>query len=82
LEAVPVQDFADLATDPQLDEREHFVEMAGGHYERNGFRIEGVPSTYDRPSPYLGEDNDWVLGDLLGLSPQEHAHLRDEGALS
>ena len=47
LEAVPVQDFADLNADPQLAHRGHFValdhpELGPGEYERNGFRIDGL----------------------------------------
>jgi crotonobetainyl-CoA:carnitine CoA-transferase CaiB-like acyl-CoA transferase len=82
VEAVPVQDFADVAADPQFASRAHFVSVGDAHYERNGFRIDGVPSTYDRPGPQLGQDNEWVLGDVLGLSPSEQQRLHDEGALS
>jgi len=86
LEAVPVQDFGDVHGDPQLAAREHFVAlthpfMGPGLYERNGFRLSGAPSGYDRAGPTLGQDNDHVLGTLLGLSPSEQARLRDLGAV-
>jgi crotonobetainyl-CoA:carnitine CoA-transferase CaiB-like acyl-CoA transferase len=87
VEAVPVQDFGDVDADPQVAARDHFIalehpELGPGKYERNGFRIEGVPSGYDRSGPTLGQDNDWVLGDLLGLSREECDRLAGEGVLS
>jgi crotonobetainyl-CoA:carnitine CoA-transferase CaiB-like acyl-CoA transferase len=86
IEAVPVQDFADLHDDPQIAARGHFVPlthpvMGPGLYERNGFRLSDAPSGYDRSGPTLGQDNDWVLGDLLGVSPDEQEKLRADGAL-
>ncbi|MEY2424038.1 MAG: hypothetical protein QOI95_4105 [Acidimicrobiaceae bacterium] len=87
VEAVPVQDFGDVDGDPQVASRNHFIEMAHpefgpGKYEHNGFRIAGVPSGYDRSGPTLGQDNDWVLGDLLGLSPDDRHRLVADGVLS
>jgi crotonobetainyl-CoA:carnitine CoA-transferase CaiB-like acyl-CoA transferase len=86
IEAVPVQDFGDVHGDPQLAAREHFVAlehdfMGPGLYERNGFRVSDAPSGYDRAGPTLGQDNDWVLKDLLGLDDAEIAQLQDIGAV-
>jgi crotonobetainyl-CoA:carnitine CoA-transferase CaiB-like acyl-CoA transferase len=55
--------------------------MGPGLYERNGFRLSDAPSGYDRSGPTLGQDNDWVLGELLGLSPAEQRELRESGAV-
>ena len=41
-----------------------------------------APSGYDRAGPTLGQDNDWVLGDLLGLSAKEITALRETGAMT
>ena len=76
IEAVPVDDFGDLHDDPQIAHREHFVPLThpflgAGLYERNGFRVGDAPDGYDRPGPTLGQDNDWVLGELLGLPAEE-----------
>lgn len=84
IEAVPVQDFGDLHADPQVDARGHFVPlthpfMGDGLYERNGFRFVDGPGGYTRTGPTLGEDNDYVLGELLGLSASERARLADDG---
>jgi benzylsuccinate CoA-transferase BbsF subunit len=87
IEAVPVQDFADVDADPQVAHRDHWVlrdhpELGPGKYERNGFRIEGAPSGYERSGPTLGQDNGWVLGELLGVSPAEQERLAADGAFS
>jgi crotonobetainyl-CoA:carnitine CoA-transferase CaiB-like acyl-CoA transferase len=86
IEGVPVQDFGDIHDDPQAAAREHFVElnhpvMGRGLYDRNGFRLSGAPSGYDRAGPTLGQDNQWVLGEILGLSPAEQQRLAEDGAL-
>jgi crotonobetainyl-CoA:carnitine CoA-transferase CaiB-like acyl-CoA transferase len=86
LEAVPVQDFGDVHDDPQVAFRAHFVPlthpyMGDGLYERNGSRIGDAPHGYDRSGPTLGQDNDWVLGELLGLSESDRKQLEADGAL-
>jgi crotonobetainyl-CoA:carnitine CoA-transferase CaiB-like acyl-CoA transferase len=86
LEGVPVQDFGDLAADPQLAAREHFVPlthafMGAGLYEHNGFRLSDAESGYHRAGPTLGQDTDQILTDLLGLSAEEQQRLKDEGAV-
>jgi benzylsuccinate CoA-transferase BbsF subunit len=86
VEAVPVEDFGDVHDDPQVAARDHFLPlvhpvMGPGLYEHTGFRLSDAAAGYDRAGPTLGQDNDWVLGELLALSPQEQARLREEGAV-
>jgi benzylsuccinate CoA-transferase BbsF subunit len=86
VEAVPVADFGDLHDDPQLAARHHFQPLThpylgAGLYERNGFRIDGVPSGYDGPGPTLGEHTDQVLRANGGYDPAEIEALRARGAL-
>ncbi len=86
IEAVPVNDYGDVHADPQVAARAHFVAlthpvMGPGLYERNGFRLSDAPSGYTRSGPTLGCDNDWVLGELLGLSAGDIAALTDSGAV-
>jgi crotonobetainyl-CoA:carnitine CoA-transferase CaiB-like acyl-CoA transferase len=86
VEAVPVQDFADCYRDPQLAFRDHFTALehpvlGDDRYERNGFRLSDAPSGYDRPSPTIGQDNDWVLREVLGLDGAEVERLAAAGAL-
>ena len=87
IEAVPVADFEDLLErDPQLKLREHFIrldrEVTGESiYERNGFRLSASNSTFERPSPLLGEQTDEILVDVLGYDPAQLRTLRDSGAI-
>jgi crotonobetainyl-CoA:carnitine CoA-transferase CaiB-like acyl-CoA transferase len=87
-----VQDAADrLERDPQLAARHHFTPLANG--EVGPLPLEGVPfrmsatpprtgGLIDRGPPLLGGDTEAVLGELLGLSPDDVAALADEGVLS
>jgi benzylsuccinate CoA-transferase BbsF subunit len=73
--------FADVIADEQLLHRGHFVTldhacMGPCCYERNGFRLSDADSGYERASPLLGENNEWVLGEVLGLDDAEQARLR------
>lgn len=86
VEAVPVADLGDAATDAQLHHRGHFVTlehpcMGPSGYERNGFRLSDAEAGYERTSPLLGEHNELVLGDILGLDGPERARLAAEGVL-
>jgi benzylsuccinate CoA-transferase BbsF subunit len=85
IEAVPVEDFGDVHADPQVEHRGHFVSlthpfMGEGAYERNGFRLSDAPGGYTRSGPTLGQDQDWVLDELLALGEDEREVLADEGA--
>jgi len=84
VEAVPVEDFGDVHADPQVAHRGHFVPlthpaMGPGLYERNGFRLSDAPAGYDRCGPTLGQDQDWVLGELLGLDRADQEKLAADG---
>jgi len=86
IEAVPVQDFADVFNDPQLAARGHFVEhehpkMGRGSYEHSGFRLSHAPSGHKAASPILGQHTEHVLGDILGLSAREREALAADGVL-
>ncbi len=79
-------DLGDAFADPQLAHRGHFVTlehpcMGPCGYERNGFRLSDAPAGYDRTSPTLGEHNEMVLGEILGLDSTERSRLADEGVL-
>ena len=86
IEAVPVNDFADLNTDPQLAHRGHFDRqthpfLGPGLYERNGFRLSACPGGYEHASPTLGQHTEWALGEILGMSGDEIEALRETGAV-
>jgi benzylsuccinate CoA-transferase BbsF subunit len=71
-----VQHPGELLADPQLAHRRHFVSLDHAvlgvlPYERAGFRLAESPGGYDDSGPLLGEDNDTVLGEILGLTQEE-----------
>lgn len=87
LDAYPVLDWGDVHDDPQLLARRHFVThehpvMGPQLYEENGFRLAGTPGGVAGPGPLLGEHTDRVLGDTLGVAPEEVARLHAAGALT
>jgi crotonobetainyl-CoA:carnitine CoA-transferase CaiB-like acyl-CoA transferase len=87
IEAIPVADFEVAFGDLQLRHRGHFVAldhplMGECFYERNGFRLSDAAGGYTRTSPLLGEHNEFVLGELLGISKSEVDRLTQDGVLS
>jgi crotonobetainyl-CoA:carnitine CoA-transferase CaiB-like acyl-CoA transferase len=87
VEAVPVADLGDLHDDPQLAHREHWLHgehpvMGPRIYERNGYRLPHDAGGYEPlHSPLLGQDNDWLLRDVLGLDDDAVHALERAGAL-
>jgi crotonobetainyl-CoA:carnitine CoA-transferase CaiB-like acyl-CoA transferase len=86
IESVPVADLGDASADPQLHHRQHFVTldhpcMGECGYEHNGFRLSDAAAGFTRPSPTLGEHNEYVLGEVLGLGAAERRRLADSGVL-
>jgi benzylsuccinate CoA-transferase BbsF subunit len=83
-EGVPAarsRNVADVVTDPQFVERGLFPELPDGSrtpalpwMDSEGWRGRFTPA------PELGADNDYVLRELLGLSPSEISELRRAGA--
>ena len=58
------------------------------HREMGRVRVDGLPYhlsetdwKIERGAPCLGEHNDFVFGELLGLSEREIVALRDEGVI-
>jgi benzylsuccinate CoA-transferase BbsF subunit len=87
IEAGAVQDMDDLLRDPQLAHRGHFRALRHVHlgelaFEHYGLRLSDAPPRLDTPGPNLGEHNDEVLRDMLGLSDEEIERLSRAGALA
>jgi crotonobetainyl-CoA:carnitine CoA-transferase CaiB-like acyl-CoA transferase len=85
--AMPVLDIPQLMEDPHLAERGFWEEVT--HREAGTWTMDGPPWRFSRtpshtrlPSPCFAEHNDYVLGDLLGLSADEIAQLEREGVTS
>ena len=86
IESVPVADLGDASADAQLHHRHHFVTlehpcMGECGYEHNGFRLSDAPAGFTHSSPTLGEHNEYVLGEVLGLEATERQRLADDGVL-
>jgi len=72
-----------VAEDPHLKEREFFVEtnhpiMGKLPYARLPWRINNTPEGYYNYAPLLGEHNEYVFGELLGLSKEDITQLVEE----
>ena len=76
--------------DPQLQALEWLTEVTGTQIGR--WPVAEVPVTLsespayvggriDRGAPCYGEDNEWVLGELLGFGSGEIARLADDGVI-
>jgi benzylsuccinate CoA-transferase BbsF subunit len=85
VEATPVLDLTDLNEDEQLHHRGHFVPMSHPvigeqNYEALGFRLSESPSSFTRPGPTLGRDNEEVYKGILRMSDDEFKSLESAGA--
>ncbi|GIX49635.1 MAG: CoA transferase [Candidatus Tectimicrobiota bacterium] len=83
----PVQTVRDCLADRQLQAREYFVSLpcpALGTtltYPGAPFRLSATPWRLRSPAPRLGEHNDAIYGEELGLSAAERAALQQEGVI-
>ncbi len=86
---VPVHRVAsseDGFADETLAARGHFVTLEHRvvgpvPYEHSRMRFSRTPAVFDRPSPMLGQDNDYALHEVLGLSDDEITELVIAGAI-
>jgi len=81
-----VLDQKEVMEDPHLKSRECYVEIdhpeAGVRpYARSPWKMSRAPQPEKR-APLLGEDNRYVLGQLLGLSEEEIVELEKEEVIS
>jgi len=77
----------ELFKDPQLKYREHFNvlehKVIGPYsYERPSFHFSKMPHQQQRPSPLIGEHNEYVLRELLGYTDDEIAEFLINGAIT
>jgi crotonobetainyl-CoA:carnitine CoA-transferase CaiB-like acyl-CoA transferase len=77
---------ADLAADPQLAERGFFVPVklpdnSSTRLTGVPMRLSATPGSIRTVAPEVGEDNDYILGELLGLGRAERAELIAEGVV-
>jgi crotonobetainyl-CoA:carnitine CoA-transferase CaiB-like acyl-CoA transferase len=77
---------ADLANNPQLGDRGFFAPVKlpdGGSTRVTGvpMRLSATPGSVRTVSPDIGEDNDYILGELLGLGRAERESLIADGVV-
>jgi len=86
--AGPVNDARDVViNDEQLAARGHWVtlehpEVGPSLYNNSPYRFSDAESTPSGPAPMLGQHTDEVLTEMLGLSVNTIASLREQGVLS
>lgn len=81
-----VQSAADLAVDPQLKARDFFVTLqhpllGNTTFDTYPFRFPDQQGESWRAAPLLGEHNDYVFGELLGLGKEEISCLKKDGVI-
>ncbi|MFC1896385.1 CaiB/BaiF CoA transferase family protein, partial [Thermodesulfobacteriota bacterium] len=84
--AGPVNKSSDLFSDLQLKQRKAFVTLQhpeiGPHsYWSSGFKLSKTPEELSMPAPCLGEHNEHVLRELLGMNDDEIAEIAGAGVL-
>ncbi|MCY4618546.1 MAG: CoA transferase [Chloroflexi bacterium] len=80
-----VQTPEDLRSDPQLAHRGHFWMLdhpTMGHraYDGPSFRLSETPAELTKAAPLLGEDNESVYKDIVGMSDEEYIEHLVSGA--
>jgi len=81
---VPSFSNEDLFNDPHCREREYLVtvqhpEVGQLYALAPPWKFSVTPTRVTRPAPVLGEHNDYVFGELLGMSQDDIAILANEG---
>jgi len=72
---------------PQMNHRQHFVYLdhpvIGHHaYHNEAVRFSKTPPSFRKPAPCLGEHNEYVYKEILGLTDDEIADLLVEGVIT
>jgi len=81
-----VQSPEEMHRDPQLAHRGHYWKlshpvMGERTYDSPSFRLSKTPAELTKAAPLMGEDNEYVYKELIGLSDDEFIALLLDGAL-
>jgi benzylsuccinate CoA-transferase BbsF subunit len=79
-----VQDARDLHADPQLKHRGHYAvldhpETGPATYDSPAYKLSRTPARFHMPAPCLGEHNQFICSELLGISDERFVELLEEG---
>jgi crotonobetainyl-CoA:carnitine CoA-transferase CaiB-like acyl-CoA transferase len=85
--AAPVCDGADVAQRPDLHAAGYFTELGSAdvpavRYQGLGLSLARTPGRPRRHAPAFGQDNRYVLTEILGLDPAQVDRLSDVGVLA
>ncbi|MCR4392867.1 MAG: CoA transferase [Dehalococcoidales bacterium] len=81
-----VQNAADLADDPQLNYRDFFIHiehplLGETRADACPLKFSFSPAEYLRSAPDIGQDNDYVFRELLGISDSELNRLKENDVI-
>lgn len=81
-----LQDASDLAQDPQLEARGFWVEadhplLGKTTFDGSPIKLPQTPAQFHRAAPLLGQDNEYVYRELLGMSKEEISEYSARGIL-
>jgi crotonobetainyl-CoA:carnitine CoA-transferase CaiB-like acyl-CoA transferase len=83
--AAPVLDEGSFTSDPQVVFRQWIRPLASrdvGSFPHDGHPFRGIPMAWERGAPALGEDNEYVMREILGLDSAAYDRLvRDQVAV-
>jgi len=79
-----VQTCEEVYNDPQLQHRQHLwalehPEIGRQHYELPAFRLSKTPAELRIPGPCLGQHNEFVYTEILGMPDKEFVELLNGG---
>lgn len=82
----PVYSIDEIFEDPQYKARENIVYMKDSHGREHALpnvvpRLSDTPGGIDSLGPTLGQHNDLVYRERLGLSPERIAELKEKGVI-
>ncbi|MGH2881427.1 MAG: CaiB/BaiF CoA transferase family protein, partial [Solirubrobacteraceae bacterium] len=82
----PIYDVEQLMNDPHVEARESITtvedeDLGPLRMQNLMFRLSASPGAIRFPGRRLGQDNDEVYGERLGLDPDRIAELREQGAI-
>ena len=81
-----MDDIEQLINDPQIQALDAITtidddDLGPLRMQNLMFRLSGTPGAIRFPGRRLGQDNEQVYGERLGLDPERISELRDEGVI-